>query len=199
LITNGTKAIRGYDPMTGKELWRISGNNSEVTCTTPIVAGGLIIVANGYPPVQPIYAIKPGASGDITLKEGQESNEWIAWSKKRGGPYQPTAIGYGDLLYVCSNNGIVTTYSLQTGERVYQQRLSSSGSAHTASPVAADGKLYFASEDGDVFVIKAGPAFQLLASNPVGEVLMATPAISDGMILIRGQHHIFAMSTNFAN
>ena len=199
LVTNGTKAIRGYDPMTGKELWRISDHNSEITCTTPIVAGGFIIVANGYPPIQPIYAIKPGSSGDITPKEGQESNEWIAWSKKRGGPYQPTAIGYGDLLYICSNNGILTAYKLQTGERVYQQRLSTSGSAHTASPVAADGKLYFADEDGDVFVVKAGPAFALLATNPVGEVLMATPAISNGMIFIRGQHHVFAMGTNSTN
>src|SRR6516164_156399 len=92
LVTNGTKAIRGYDPMTGKELWQISDHNSEITCTTPIVASGFIIVANRYPPIQPIYAIKPRSSGDITLKQGQESNEWIAWSKKRGGPYQPTAI-----------------------------------------------------------------------------------------------------------
>ena len=81
----------------------------------------------------------------------------------------------------------MTAYKVQTGERVYQQRLSSNGSAHTASPVAADGKLYFADEDGDVFVIKAGPAFEPLATNPVGEVLMATPAISSGMIFIRGQ------------
>ena len=199
LITNGTKGIRGYDPMTGKQLWQITGHNSEITSTTPIIAGGLIIVANGYPPIQPIYAIKPGASGDITLQEGQESNQWIAWSKKRGGPYQPTAIAYGGLLYICSNNGILTAYKVETGERVYQQRLSNSGSAHTASPVAADGKLYFADEDGDVFVVKAGPSFELLATNPVGEVLMATPAISSGMIFIRSQHHVFAVGANSAN
>jgi len=93
----------------------------------------------------------------------------------------------------------VTGYKVQTGERVYQQRLSSNGSAHTASPVAADGKLYFADEDGDVFVIKAGPAFEPLATNPVGEVLMATPAISSGMIFIRGQHHVFAMGAKSTN
>jgi outer membrane protein assembly factor BamB len=199
LITNGTKAIRGYDPMTGKQLWQISGNNSEITCTTPIVAGGLIIVANGYPPVQPIYAIKTGSSGDITLKEGQESNEWIVWSKKRGGPYLPTAIAYGDLLYLCSNSGILTAYKLATGERVYQQRLSSAGSAHSASPVAADGKLYFADEDGEVFVVKAGPSFELLSTNPVGEVLIATPALSRSMIFIRSEHHVFAVGANSAN
>jgi outer membrane protein assembly factor BamB len=102
-------------------------------------------------------------------------------------PLPAHGIAYGDLLYICSNNGIVTAYKVQTSERVYQQRLSSNGSAHTASPVAADGKLYFANEDGDVFVTKAGPAFEPLATNPVGEVLMATPAISSGMIFIRGQ------------
>ena len=193
LITNSTKAIRAYDPLTGKELWNLNGN-SEVTVTTPVFAKDLIFVANGYPPIQPIYAIKPGAVGNITLKEGQETNDYIAWSKKRGGPYMPTAIAVGDLLYTCQNNGILAAYQIATGERVYNERISKDkSSAHTASPVYADGKLYFASEDGDVFVVRAGPKFELLASNPMGEVLMATPAIADGTIFIRAEHHVFAI------
>jgi outer membrane protein assembly factor BamB len=194
LITNSTKAIRGYDPKTGKEIWTFNIKNSEVTATSPIIVNDLIIIANGYPPVQPIFAIRPGANGSFTLKEGQESSEQIAWSKTRGGPYMPTAIASGDQLYLVSNNGVVTSYQVATGERIYQQRLSpNQGTALSASPVFADGKLYFPSEDGDIFVVKAGAKYELLATNPMGEVLMATPAISNGTIFVRGEHSVFAI------
>lgn len=192
LITHATKFIRGYDPMTGKELWRLSGN-SEVATPTPVIAHGLIYVTNGYRVIQPIYAIRPGASGDISLKPGQESNEFIAWSKMRGGPYMPTPVVYGDLLYTCSNNGVLAAYNAKTGERVYQQRVGSGG-AYSASPVAADGKLYLASEDGDVHVVKAGPQYELLSSNKIGEVIMATPAITDGMLIVRSMKHVYAIA-----
>lgn len=191
LITNGSKAIRGYDPATGKELWRLSPN-SEITTPTPFVAHDLIFVTSGYAPIQPIYAIRPGANGDISLKDGKESNTFIAWSKKRGGPYMPTPIAYGDLLYTCSNQGVLTAYNVDTGERIYQERLAGKGGAFTASPVASDGKIYLSSEDGDIFVVKAGPKHELLATNPVGEVMMATPAISDGLVIVRGINHLFA-------
>jgi outer membrane protein assembly factor BamB len=191
LITHATKFIRAYDPMTGKELWRLSGN-SEVTTPTPFVAHNLIFITNGYRVIQPIYAIRAGGSGDITLKDGQDSSDFIAWSKKRGGPYMSTPVVYGDYLYVCSMQGIIACYNAKTGARLYQQRLGEGG-AYTASPVAADGKVYFTSEDGDVFVVKAGPKYELLATNPIGEVCMASPALSDGMILVRAEHHVFAI------
>jgi len=191
LITNGSKAIRGYDPLTGKELWHLTPN-SEVTTPTPFVANDLIIVTSGYRPIQPIYAIKPGANGDISLKDDKESNEFIAWSKKRGGPYMPTPLVYGDLLYACSNQGVLAAYNIKTGERIYQERLGGKGGAFTASPVASGEKIYLSSEDGDVFVVKAGPKYELLATNPVGEVMMATPAISDGLVIVRGLNHLFA-------
>jgi outer membrane protein assembly factor BamB len=191
LITNGSKAVRGYDPLTGKELWRL-GPMSEITTPTPFVAQDLIFVTSGYPQVQPIYAIRPGASGDISLKDGKESNEFIAWSKQRGGPYMPTPIVYGELLYTCSNQGVLTAYNAKTGERVYQERLGGTGGAFTASPVASDGKIYLSSEDGDVFVVKAGPKYELLSKNPVGEVMMATPAISDGLVIVRTISHLYA-------
>jgi outer membrane protein assembly factor BamB len=191
LIANGTKAIRGYDPATGKELWRL-GPMSEITTPTPFVAHDLIFVTSGYPPVQPIYAIRPGGNGDLTLKDGKESSEFVAWSKQRGGPYMATPIVYGELLYSCSLQGVLTAYNAKTGERVYQERLGGTGGAFTASPVASDGKIYLASEDGDVFVVKAGPKYELLAKNPVGEVMMATPAISDGLVIVRTVSHLFA-------
>lgn len=192
LITHATKFIRGYDPLTGRELWRLSGN-SEITTPTPLVAHGFIFVTNGYRGIQPIYAIRPGGQGDISLKDGEEANQFVAWSKKRGGPYTPTPVIYGDYLYAISNNGVLTAYHAKTGERIYQQRVGPGG-AYSASPIAADGKLYLSSEDGDIYVIKAGPQFELLAKNPMGEVLMATPAISDGVLIVRSIKHLFAVA-----
>jgi outer membrane protein assembly factor BamB len=191
IITNGSKAIRGYDPMTGRELWRLTPN-SEVTTPTPFAARNLIYVTSGYAPIQPIYAIRPGATGDISLKDGAVSNTFIAWSKQRGGPYMPTPVVYGDILYTCSNQGVLTAYNADTGDRLYQERLGGTGGAFTSSPVASDGKLYMFSEDGDVFVVKTGPKYELLSKNPVGEVMMASAAISDGLIIVRGLKHLFA-------
>jgi len=191
LVTQATTFTRGYDPATGKELWRLSGN-SEITIPTPVVGPGFIIVTNGYRGVQPIYAIKPGASGDITPKDGQTQGPFISWSTNRGGPYIPTPVIYRDHLYVVQVNGVLAAYDVRTGQRVYQERVGAGGS-FSASPVAADGKLYLSSEDGDVFVVKAGPVFELLASNRVGQVLMATPAISDGILFIRGLKDVIAI------
>ena len=117
LVTNATKFIRGYDPLTGKELWRL-GRNAEITTPTPVCGQGLIFVTSGYRPIQPIYAIRPGARGDITLAEKQETSAAIAWSKPRGGPYMPTPIVYGDYFYTCENNGLVTCFEAKTGKRL---------------------------------------------------------------------------------
>src|SRR5215471_2884041 len=193
MVTNGTKAIRGYDPDTGKELWTL-GPNSEITCTTPVFGHGLIFVTAGYPPVQPIYAIKMGSKGDLTLKEGKDSSEAIAWSKKTGGSYLPSPLIYGDHLYLVNNNGVLTAYEAKTGTRIYQQRVGPGGS-FTASPVAAAGKLYIATEEGDVYVVKAGPQFELLAKNSVGEPVLATPALSGDLLIVRGARHLFAIAS----
>jgi outer membrane protein assembly factor BamB len=192
LATNGSKAIRGYDADTGKELWTL-GPNSEVACTTPVSAHGLIFVTAGYPPVQPIYAIKIGSAGDLTLKSGKESSDAIAWSKSRGGVYLPSPLVYGDHLYAINNNGVMTVYNAKSGERIYQQRIGEGG-AFTASPIAAAGKLYAATEDGDIFVIKAGPQYELLAKNPMGEPMLATPAFSGDLLIVRGAKHLFAIA-----
>jgi outer membrane protein assembly factor BamB len=191
LIANGGHYIRGYDPMTGKELWRFFDNHTEVKQQAPLIADDLLIVTSGYPAGRAMYAFRAGAQGDISLKEGQETNQFLAWRTAKGSPYTPTPIVYGDYLYVCSDNGVFSAYRVKTGEVVYQQRLPSSFSA---SPVAANGKLYLSSEDGEVFVIKAGDKFELLATNPMGEALMSTPALSDGNIILRGQSHVFAVS-----
>lgn len=193
LVTQATTFIRGYDPSNGKELWRLAGN-SEITIPTPISGPGVIIVTNGYMGVQPIFAIKPGASGDITLKGDRTSSDAIAWSTTRGGPYIPTPIIYGGQLYVLGINGVLAAYHVSTGERIYQERVEG-GTSFSASPVAADGKLYLASEDGDIFVVRAGPKYELLAKNAMGQVIMATPAISNGAIIVRGLKEVFAISS----
>jgi outer membrane protein assembly factor BamB len=189
LVTNGSKFARGYDPTTGKELWRL-GRHSEITVPTPFVAKGLIILTDGYRPVQPIYAVRPGARGDISLKEGETQSEHIAWSKAKGGPYLPTPIAYGEHLYVCPNGGVIGCYELATGKQVYSQRIAG---GYTASPVAADVRIYCTSEEGFVRVIKAGPKFELLAANAMGETCMSTPAISDGMLFVRTERHLYAL------
>jgi outer membrane protein assembly factor BamB len=190
LITAGSLYARGYDPETGKELWRL-GKHAEVATPTPIAAHGLVFITSGFGAIQPIYAVRPGAAGDITLTGDGLADGHVVWSHRRGGTATPTPIVYGDLLYVCSNNGILRAYHVATGEQVYQVRVGQGGS-YTASPVAADGKLFLASEDGDVAVVKAGPKFELLSVNRMGEVVMATPAISEGMIIFRTQHHVLA-------
>ncbi|NOU16424.1 MAG: PQQ-binding-like beta-propeller repeat protein [Bacteroidales bacterium] len=189
LITNSSKFIRGYNPKTGEELWRLSPN-SEVTVGTPISHNDLIFVTGGYPPVQPIYAIKPGGSGNISIADSLNSGQFIQWRTKRGGTYMPTPIAYNGYLYTLGNNGALTCYDANTGEKKYKETLKD-GQAFTASPVAADGKLYFTSEEKGIIVVKAGPEFEQITINPIGEICMATPAISDGLIFVRGQHHLF--------
>ncbi len=147
----------------------------------------------GYAPVQPIYAIKIGSSGDLTLKDGKESSDAIAWSKQRGGVYLPSPIVYGDYLYLVGNSGVITAYEAKTGNRAYQQRLGPGGS-FVASPVAAAGNLYIANEDGDVLVVKAGAQYELLAKNTIGEPILATPAWAGDMLIVRGAKHLFAIA-----
>lgn len=191
VIANGGKRARGYDPATGKEIWSLAAPASIVT-PTPVLGHGLIFVMSGDTGYQPIFAIRPSATGDITLKPDQETNDFVVWSTTRGGSFTPTPIVYGDYLYSINVSGIVGCYDARTGERKYLARLEHLGDGFSSSPVAADGRLYFASEDGDVFVVKAGPTFEVVARNPMGEVILASPAITGGMIFIRTLHHLVA-------
>lgn len=192
IVTNATKASRGYDLESGKEIWRIE-KNSEIAVPTPFAARNLIFVSSGYRPVQPIYAIRLDAQGDLTLKESSKQNEYVAWSESRGGPYMPSPIVYGDYLYCCSNSGILTCYEATTGKQVYKKRLKMKRArSFVGSPVAADGHLYFTSEDGETAVVKAGPQFELVQNNFCGESCLTTAAIADGMFFLRSQHRLTA-------
>ena len=190
LVTNGTK-VRGYDPASGKQLWTL-GPNSEITVGSPVAGNGLVFVTGGYPPVRPIYAIKPGGEGDISLPKGQEKNQSIAWSNMTEGTYIPTPLVYDGYLFTLNINGVLTAYNSQTGERAFRGRVGTGGS-FAASPIGADGRLYIASEDGEVYVLTAAAGLTQVAKNDMKEVIMATPAISDGLVVIRTLGHVYGV------
>jgi outer membrane protein assembly factor BamB len=192
LITNASNFIRGYDPETGKELWRLGGS-SKITAPTPIFTEDLIVVASGRRPEAPIFVIRAGATGDITLGKDQTSSKHVVWTRQRSGSYMPTPLIYQGHLYVLQNQGILSCYDLLTGDQKYTERIPHQGSGFSASPVASDGKIYLSSEDGDMFVVNAGAKFELLRTNRVGQALMATPAISDGVLFVRAQNDLFAI------
>lgn len=192
LVTNASNYIRGYDPRTGEERWRLGGS-SKITAPTPILAGDLFVVASGRAPERPLFAVRPGARGDLTLPKDTSSADGVAWSYTGRGSYMPTPLFYDGLVYVLNNNGIFDAYEAATGAEVYRQRLPDVGSGFSASPVAADGRIYLTSEDGDVLVVRAGREFAHVATNPMGDLLMATPALSNGVMYVRSAGHLFAI------
>ncbi len=188
VVVNGYKHIGGYDFDTGEELWRLEGGG-DIPVPTPIRAGdGPILITSAHGRMRPIYAIDPDAAGGI----GPE-HEAMVWFHERLGNYMQTPIVVGDLAYFGFDNGVVTVVDWQSGERVAQRRLGRGASGFTASPVAAGGYIYFSSEDGDVYVIEPGEDLGELAVNELGETLMATPAISDGVIYFRARRHLIAI------
>jgi len=186
LITPGTKRIRSYD-LDGNLLWECGGMSS-ITIPTPFSKFGLLYVASGYvgDKVRPIFAIKPGASGDITLESGESSNQFIAWHQPIAGPYNPSPLIYGDYIYVLFDFGFLSCHDARTGRQVYEkQRIRETNTAFTASPWAANDKIFALSEDGDTYVFQSGPEYKLLHKNSLDEMCMATPAIAGDQLLIR--------------
>jgi outer membrane protein assembly factor BamB len=199
LITNGANWIRGYDPRSGEELWRLSHGDLQVIVPTPVVAGDRVFVTGGYPAGgRPIYVLRPAAPHALAARsdggetEAIETTAELLWEAERGSPYTSTPLVYGGILYTITDNGILSAHDIQSGERLYRERVAV-GSGFSASPVASDERIFLASEDGDVFVVRAGPEFEILAHNTMGEVLMATPAIASGTLVVRGRSHLFAI------
>jgi outer membrane protein assembly factor BamB len=192
LITCGTGKIRSYD-LEGNLLWELGGM-SNIVIPTPFAKHGLLYVSSGYvnDKKRPIFAIRPGAHGDITLEEGQSSNEFIAWRQEQGGPYNPSPIVYGDYLYVLYDRGTLSCYDARTGGEVYsRQKIAPDARAFTSSPIANNGRIFCLSEDGDTFVIQAGPEFKVLGRNKLDEMCMATPAALRGSLLIRTMSKLY--------
>lgn len=186
IVTAGTKQVRSYD-LTGKLLWEFGGMSS-ISIPSPFAQGEVLYVASGYvlDSVRPVYAIKPGAAGDISLKDKQTSNDAIAWRQPLAGPYHPTPLVYDGQVYVLLDRGFLASYDARTGKEMYaKQRIDPGADKFTASPVTAAGKIYCLSEDGDTFVIRAGPTFEVLGKNSLDEMCLATPALSRGSIVLR--------------
>jgi outer membrane protein assembly factor BamB len=187
LVTCGTNKIRSYD-FAGDLLWELSGM-SVIAIPTPVAHKGLLYLSSGYvgdEDNRPVYAVRSGASGDITPAEGQTSSKFIAWYKKFAGPYNPSPIVYGDYFYVLYDGGKMSCFNAKSGEEVYiKQKIAKGANAFTASPWANDGKIFCLSEHGDAYIIKAGPEFELLGQNALEEMSMATPATLRGSIILR--------------
>ena len=192
VVTNGSNFIRGYDLVTGKEIWRLGGS-SKITAPTPIFSKDLIIVASGRAPERPIFAIRRSAQGEITLQAGKSKNANVAWSHRKRGPYMPTPLLYGGKVYVLGNGGIFTIYELGSGKELSRGRIPHRAFGFSASPVATNGRIYLPGEDGLVFEMEADEETKLVAVHEMGEPLMATPALSEGIMYLRGKQHLFAI------
>ena len=184
IVTSGFEWVISYEPKTGKELWRMKGPQSNAL-PTPLAGFGMVFVYSGAP-LKKTLAIKLGGSGDVTATN-------LAWSYEKGTAYIPSSILYGDNLYLMTDRGILTCLDAKTGKVIYEGGRVPVPATFTASPVAFDGKILLTSEDGDTYVIKAGPKHEVIATNSVGEPVYASTAISDGMIFIRGEKSLFCI------
>jgi outer membrane protein assembly factor BamB len=172
---------RGYDARTGQERWRIADPDGQVKVSSPVGAGEVAIVTGGWPSAaRPVMAVR--------VADGS-----VVWRHDRGSPYTTTPLVYDGLAYVLTDNGILSAYDIATGMRAYQSRLSARAGSFSASPVAAAGRIYFTSEDGQVIVVRAGPKFEVVATNDMGEVCMATPALSGDLLIVRTKSHLYAL------
>ncbi len=192
VLVNGWHHIGGYDLATGRELWKLDGGG-DIPVPTPVIADGLAYFTSAHGRYRPMRAIRLDASGDITLPDISATNAAIAWVHPRQGNYMQTPIVVSNRLYACVDSGILTCFDARTGKIHYSERLGTGNQGFTASPVAADGKLYFASELGQVFVVPAAPTFSVQATNELGETCMATPAISAGTLFFRTREKLVAI------
>jgi outer membrane protein assembly factor BamB len=196
IVTPGTKRVRSYD-LDGKPLWELAGM-SAITIATPYSAHGLLYVSSGYvlDPLRPIYAIRPGAGGNISLPSGETSSEFIAWSNKTAGPYNPSTIVVGNRLYVLYDAGLFACYDATTGKEIYSKKRIPNGRQFTSSPWACDDRIFCLNEDGVTFVIKAGDEFEILHTNPLADddMGMATPAIVGDRLLLRTAARLYCIA-----
>ncbi len=192
LILNGYKHIGAYDCRSGAEIWKLRGGG-DIPTPTPVVGHGMIFITNAHGRMSPIFAIRLSAAGDLGAAADLTPGEHVAWFRKRGGTYMQTPLLHGDRLYFCDGAGRTSCYIAKTGERVYRARVGEGTSGFTASPVAIGETLYFTSENGQVHVVKAGPEFELVATNEMGEICMATPAASEGTLYVRTRGHVVAV------
>jgi outer membrane protein assembly factor BamB len=195
IVTSGLNKVRSYD-LDGNLLWELKGMTVNVV-PTPFSRNGLIYINSGYPggSPRPVYAIRPGASGDISLKPGETSNDFIVWYQPLLGTYNTSSLAYRDIYYTLLDRGFLLTHDARTGKPIYtRQRIAPDASGFTASPWAYNGKVFLLSEEGDTYVIQAGPEYKLLGKNSLNDMTLATPAIVRGSLIIRTQSKLFRIA-----
>jgi outer membrane protein assembly factor BamB len=181
LIVNGQDHLRAYDPETGQLLWQVGGMTGWVT-PSPVFGHGLVFATSGRS--GPVLAVRTGGTGDVTASH-------VAWQHPTAGPYVCSPVLYGDYLYVHTEVGILSCYHAPTGKLQYRERLAGK---FYASAAAGDGKVYVTNEDGTTFVVRAGPRFELLARNALGEYCLASPAFAGGELFLRTEHHLYCIT-----
>jgi outer membrane protein assembly factor BamB len=195
IITPGTGATRAYD-LDGKLLWWFKGM-SGITIATPYADQGLVYISSGYVAdrLKPLYAIRPGASGDISLASGQTTNASIAWCQPAAAPYNPTTLLYNGLVYVLLDRGELGAYDARTGAAVFEHASLPNGLHFTASPWAANGRVFCLNEDGLTFVVRAGKQFEVLHTNKLAEddICLATPALAGDRLIIRSAIRLYCI------
>jgi outer membrane protein assembly factor BamB len=194
IVTTGRRMIRSYD-LDGTLLWQISGMTVNVV-PTPFAARGLVYLSSGYPGTRPrpVYAVRAGASGDISLKDGETSNDYIVWYQPLLGTYSTSALVYEDQYYTLLDRGFLLSHDARTGRERYGRQRVAPGSGFTASPWAYNGKIFLLGEDGDTYVVRAGPKFEILHTNSLNEMSLATPAVAHGSLIIRTQTSLYRIS-----
>jgi outer membrane protein assembly factor BamB len=192
ILVNGMRHVGAYDFKTGDVIWKLSGGG-DIPVPTPVVSDGLVYITNAHGRDSPVYAIKETATGDVSLKEAATSNDGVVWVAPRSGGYMCTPLVYRGLVYIVRYNGVLNVFDARSGERKFEARLAGATSAFTSSPVANDGKVYIASEDGQVFVLAAGPKYEEIAMNQMSTPILATPAISEGRMFLRTGDQIMAI------
>jgi outer membrane protein assembly factor BamB len=185
LITSGNEFVVSYDPETGKELWRHKGVESNAI-PSPVANDNMVFISAGFP-TKIAMAIPLGGTGDLA--------DNVAWKYAKGTAYVPSPILYGDYLYLTSDRGVLTCIDARTGEVKYEGGRVPVPATFTASPIAFGGKILLTSEDGDTFVVKAGPKHEILGTNSVGEPVYASPAVADGNIIIRGERNLYCIGS----
>lgn len=191
IVTTGSGKVRSYD-LDGNVLWTLSGLSS-ITVTSPFAQDELLYFGSGYvgDKSRPFFAVRPGAMGDISLGDDESGNAFIAWCQKKAAPYMPTPVLYRDRLYVLLDRGMLSCYDARTGAMLYDRERLEGSRGFTASPLACNGRIFCFGERGETVVVKAGDQFEVVATNALDELLMATPAIAGQSLIVRTAHHLF--------
>jgi outer membrane protein assembly factor BamB len=195
IVTVGSRRVRSYD-VNGTLLWELAVGTTLHT-PTAFASNGLLYVSSGYysDPRRPVFAIRPGASGDISLKDEETANKFIVWSQRTASATYPSAIVVGDQFYTLLDRGFLTAHDATTGKEIYgRQRLAVDAGAFSASPWSYNGKIFALSEDGDTFVIQAGSQYRLLGRNSLNEMALASPAVAGNSVFIRTATRLYRIT-----